>query len=106
MMLLQRRSFILSPTLSNVSRLPVKWVDKSILVADQALINPPYTVDSVVSVTAALNGNTEENAKSALLARVRHVVCALRRSWLSLVVTTRTHEIGNQFYVKGTRGGS
>jgi hypothetical protein len=52
----------------------VKWVNKSILVADEALINPPYTIDSVISVTAALNGNTEDNGKSAPLARVKHVV--------------------------------
>jgi len=55
-------------------RLPVKWVDKSILVAEQALINPPYTVESVVSVTSVLNGGTEDNGKSALLTRVKHVV--------------------------------
>lgn len=56
----------------------MKWVDKSILVADQALIKPPYTIESVISVTAALNGSTtEENGKSALLARVKHVVCLL-----------------------------
>lgn len=55
-------------------RLPVKWVDKSILVADQALINPPYTVESVVSVTSVLNGGAEDNGKSALLTRVKHVV--------------------------------
>lgn len=52
----------------------MKWVDKSILVAGQALINAPYTIDSVISVTAALNGNAEDNGKSALLARVKHVV--------------------------------
>jgi len=54
--------------------LPVKWVDKSILVAEQALINPPYTVESVVSVTSVLNGGTEDNGKSALLTRVKHVL--------------------------------
>lgn len=61
----------------NWRRLPVKWVDKSILVAEQALINPPYTVDSVISVSAALNGSSEETGRSALLDRVKHVVCLL-----------------------------
>ena len=60
----------------------MKWVDKSILVADQALINPPYTIDSVISVTAALNGNTEDNGKSTLLARVKHVVSSPPK-WIS-----------------------
>lgn len=62
-------------TWTDVCRLPLKWVDKSILVADQALINPPYTIESVVSVSAALNGNSEESGRSALLDRVKHVVC-------------------------------
>ena len=60
------------------NRHPVKWVDKSIMVADQALINPPYTVDSVISVTAALNGSTEDNGKSTLLGRVKHVVWSIQ----------------------------
>ena len=54
--------------------LPVKWVDKSIMVADQALINPPYTVESVISVSAALNGSSEDE-KTTLLTRIKHVVC-------------------------------
>jgi len=58
----------------------VKWVEKSILVAGEALINPPYTIDSVISATAALNGNKEDNGKSALLARVKHVVSSPRQS--------------------------
>ena len=58
----------------DVSRLPVKWVDKSIMVADQALINPPYTVDSVISVSAVLHGNGEDE-KTTLLTRIKHVVC-------------------------------
>ena len=45
------------------------------MVADQALINPPYTSESVISVSAALNGSTEDNGRSALLIRVKHVVC-------------------------------
>ena len=61
----------------NRYRLPVKWVDKSILVAEQALINPPYTIESVMSVSAALNGSSEETGRSALLDRVKHVVCPL-----------------------------
>ena len=60
-------------------RLPVQWVDKSILVAEQAFINPPYTVDSVVSATATLNGNADDSGKSALLARVKHVVWSFRQ---------------------------
>lgn len=56
-------------------RLPVKWVDKSILVAEQSLINPPYTPESVISVSAALNGTTEDNARSAMVERVKLVVC-------------------------------
>jgi hypothetical protein len=61
----------------NWCRLPVKWVDKSILVAEQALINAPYTVDTVMSVSAALNGSSEETGRSALLDRVKHVVWSL-----------------------------
>ena len=66
-------------------RLPVKWVDKSILVAEQSLINPPYTPESVISVSAALNGSTEDNAKSANVERVKHVVCLFNRQWLTYV---------------------
>jgi hypothetical protein len=74
MMLLQRRA---SHEYLINGRLPVKWVDKSILIADQALINPPYTIESVMSVSAALNGSSEETGRSALLDRVKHVVCSL-----------------------------
>ena len=58
----------------NGGRLPVRWVDKSILVADQSLINPPYTPESVISASAALNGSSEDNARSANVERVRLVV--------------------------------
>jgi hypothetical protein len=61
----------------NERSLPVKWIDKSILVAEQALINPPYTIDSVISVSAALNGSSEDTGRSALLDRVKHVVSFL-----------------------------
>lgn len=61
----------------NECSLPVKWIDKSILVAEQALINPPYTIDSVISVSAALNGSSEDTGRSALLDRVKHVVSFL-----------------------------
>jgi len=44
------------------------------MVADQALINPPYTVDSVISVSAALNGSSEDE-KTTMLTRIKHVVC-------------------------------
>ena len=71
---LQRRDSQVN-LLINGRSLPVKWVDKSILVAEQALINPPYTIDTVISVSAALNGSSEDTGKSALLDRVKHVVC-------------------------------
>jgi Anticodon-binding domain len=70
---LQRRDSQVN-LLINGRSLPVKWVDKSILVAEQALINPPYTIDTVISVSAALNGSSEDTGKSALLDRVKHVV--------------------------------
>lgn len=44
------------------------------MVAEEALITPPYTIDSVTTVSAALNGNIEENAKSVLLVRIKHMV--------------------------------
>jgi len=43
------------------------------IVAERALINPPYTVDNVVSVESALNGTADDLA-SAHVARVKHVV--------------------------------
>jgi hypothetical protein len=93
-------------------RLPVKWAGKSILVADQSLINPPYTVDSVVSVSAALNGTSEDNAKSAYLVRVKHVVPSPPPSCYALLwmisyglVATGTNEIGNWCCVKESRSG-
>lgn len=88
-------------------RLPVKWVDKSILVAEQSLINPPYTPESVVSASAALNGTTEDNARTAMVERVKHVVCpcplsVVRRS-NGCVVAERTGQIRDRCYVKGAR---
>lgn len=44
------------------------------MVAEEALINPPYTVDSVVSVDAALNRNGEENGGKGALTRIKHIV--------------------------------
>jgi protein LSM12 len=58
----------------DVSGLPVRWVKTSIMVTDEALINPPYTLDSVVSVSVAVNGNAEENGGKGALTRVRHIV--------------------------------
>ena len=93
-----------------VFRLPVKWVDQSILVADQTLINPPYTADSVISIVAALNGNAEENGNS--LARVKHVVSLnFALLWkvgqliifFPFLVATRTREVRSQCNGKGTR---
>ena len=70
------------------------------MIADQALINPPYTVESVMSVTAALNGNSEDNGRSALLARVKHVVWPFQKL---IVVATGTNQVGVEFGAKGTR---
>lgn len=42
--------------------------------ADQALIQPPYTVESVVSVSSVVNGGVEDDGKSARLTRIKHVV--------------------------------
>jgi hypothetical protein len=44
------------------------------MVAEQTLINPPYFVESVVSVAAAVNGSAEDNGQSAHMVRVKHVV--------------------------------
>src|SRR5277367_3565468 len=88
----------------DVGRLPVKWVDKSILVAEQSLINPPYTPESVISVSAALNGSTEDNARSANVERVKHVVCDLLLTRFNkCVVAERARQVRNWCYVKGTR---
>jgi len=86
-----------------VGRLPVKWVDKSILVAEQSLINPPYTPESVISVSAALNGSTEDNARSANVERVKHVVCHPQPARSNMcVVAERARQVRNRCYVKGT----
>lgn len=63
-------------------RLPVTWVGTSMIVAERTLIKPPYTVDSVVSVEAAMNGNTEDAANTHV-ARVKYVVCLLLYSSLT-----------------------
>jgi hypothetical protein len=102
MMLLQRRISAKFCEIGVTDRLPVKWVGKSILVAEQALIKPPYTIDSVVSATAASNGNTEDNGKSALLARVKHVVYPVLFNIFDILVATGTSKIGNEVSGKRT----
>jgi hypothetical protein len=44
------------------------------IVAERTLINPPYTVENVVSVESAMNGNPADDTANTHVNRVRHVV--------------------------------
>jgi hypothetical protein len=74
------------------------------MVADQTLINPPYIVESVVSVSAALNGSAEENGRTTHLERIKLMVFCLE-GWLTLVDEGEGKVGGEYCCAKGTCGG-